>query len=175
MVMDQVEEWRPVGFTNGAYWASSLGRIRGPRGAVLKPIPGSRGYWHVNMTWEGQRRQVSVHRTVARTFLGEPPIGMEASHKNGRRDDNALANLIYETHQENCIRRVAHGTQARTRGEKSGTAKLTTAQALRAFDLRAAGLTHEAIATQFGVTRTAITHLLAGNRWPHLNRPASLA
>ena len=38
-----------------------------------------------------------------RTFIGEPPVGMEVLHKNGNPTDNQLCNLHYGTRTENIL------------------------------------------------------------------------
>lgn len=55
-------------------------------------------------------------------------------------------------------------------GERSHFAKLTEADVRGIHELRADGLTHQAIADGVGVGRTAITRILNGTRWPHIHQ-----
>ena len=114
------EEWRPIPGYDGAYEASTLGRVRALdritdrgrkwRGQMMTPTSIPRGYQVVTL-WRGGKQSVMlVHRLVLLTFIGPAPDGMEALHGNGDPKDNSISNLRWGTHAENQADQVAHGT-----------------------------------------------------------------
>jgi len=44
-----------------------------------------------------------VHQLILKTFIGEPPEGMEVLHVNGDPSDNRLSNLRYGTRTDNIL------------------------------------------------------------------------
>lgn len=114
------EEWRPIPGYEGAYEASSLGRIRALdrvtdrgrrwKGRVMTPAPLRNGYLTVSLWRHGTQRTPLVHRLVLSAFVGEPADDQEALHANGDRADNRLVNLSWGSHSDNQYDQVAHGT-----------------------------------------------------------------
>ena len=110
------EVWKDIPGYEGAYQASTLGRIRSVdrvitskskkgkaykkhrKGRVLCPAPTHGGYLGVNL---GHYPHFTVHSLVALTFIGEKPEGLEIRHINGNQKDNRPCNLAYGTHKEN--------------------------------------------------------------------------
>lgn len=117
--MSAAEVWKPIpGYRH--YEASTQGRIRSWLGmgwhrrrkpleepVILKPTPNYAGYMVVNLpVRRGQCRQRKVHRLVLEAFVGPPPSPKHhGSHMNADRSDNRLANLAWETQQQNNARR----------------------------------------------------------------------
>jgi len=104
-------EWRPVVGYEGFYSVSSTGKIWSffRCGRVLRPasqVP--HGHMHVNLNRDGKRETHSVHRLVARAFIGEP-TGPLVRHIDGNARNNNLANLAYGTSSENNLDTVRHG------------------------------------------------------------------
>lgn len=113
------EQWREMpGFPG--YFVSSLGRVRGKKGAVMKPSITRRGYQKVGAFTEGGRKHnLEIHRMVALSFLGAPPEGKPvAAHGDGNPLNNRLDNLRWASHVENAADREAHGRTAHTRGRR---------------------------------------------------------
>lgn len=80
-------EWRAIPGTNGNYFASEEGHIRGRRrqgssGAPLKPW-WSDGYGFVNIHVDGTQRLRPVHQLVLEAFVGPRADGMECRHLDG--------------------------------------------------------------------------------------------
>jgi len=48
----------------------------------------SNGYLRVTLTDGTNRPQISVHRLVARAFLGECPLGLHVLHADGNKTNN---------------------------------------------------------------------------------------
>lgn len=106
------EEWRPV--PGWPYEVSSRGRVRRD-GRLLKPTPDKDGYRHVTLSAGPRRWRVHVGRLVLLVFRGEPEPGQEACHGNGRRWDNRLANLRWDTKPGNRADRERHRAERAAR------------------------------------------------------------
>ena len=110
--MTRNDVWRDVLGYEGAYQVSDLGRVRSLdreivcsdgrtkalRGRVLKPGVGTNGYLSVAL---GRGQMCLVHRLVAQAFIDNPDARPQVNHRNGRRDDNQIANLEWATCSEN--------------------------------------------------------------------------
>lgn len=101
-----IEEWKEIdGYGN--YQVSNLGNIRNSKtGRNLKPQVSTWGYSKINLSRDGKHYTFTVHRLVAKAFLGEPPIegngqSYEVNHKDGNKLNSALSNLEYVTKSEN--------------------------------------------------------------------------
>lgn len=59
----------------------------------------------------GLKKGFLLHRLILETFKGPPKNkSIQASHINGKRADNRLSNLVWETAVENNQRKKDHGT-----------------------------------------------------------------
>lgn len=117
-----MEEWKPVPGYEGLYEVSDLGRVRSvPRvqvtntctrrlkGRVLKPRKLA-GHHKVMLSDASfKRKDLLVHRLVLFTFVGEPPEGYEACHRNDIGTDNRLINLYWGTRSENVYDQINNG------------------------------------------------------------------
>lgn len=99
------------------YEASSLGRVRGPRGIRKEYVP--KGERHPRITLYDGRGNPTTHRVhqwilLAFRRLPEYPA-FECRHKDGNPRNNALVNLIVGTKSENTHDAVKHGTHPQSR------------------------------------------------------------
>lgn len=96
-----MEFWKPI--PGSKYEASSLGRVRSPRGNILKPYNHGLGYHLVGMKFDHEPKVVTrtVHRLVALAFHGPRPEGLDIAHGNCIKTDNRPSNLRYATRSEN--------------------------------------------------------------------------
>lgn len=91
------EEWRDIQGSPG-YSVSNLGRVRSPRGLILKAQSNGRyGYLWLQLT---RRRTEYVHRLVAAAFIA-PIEGMDVDHRDGDTSNNCASNLRVLSHAEN--------------------------------------------------------------------------
>jgi hypothetical protein len=115
----QGETWRPIPSCPG-YEASNLGRIRSVARVVMRrngsPCPRKgyvlspkRQYGYLRVTLV-ERKSRLVHDLVLEAFIGPRPPGADACHANGKRDDNRLANLRWDSRSANMRDAVRHGT-----------------------------------------------------------------
>lgn len=115
------EIWKDIPGYEGKYQASNMGRIRSldrmvrgvcrytgkeffrkVRGQLLRPGQFCK-CGHVSVVLGRGATGNPVHQLVMKTFVGEPPEGMEVLHKNGDPTDNRLENLRYGTRTENIL------------------------------------------------------------------------
>ncbi len=72
----------------------------------------SYGYMQVKIGLDGKTIKrydtKHVHVLVMLTFVGPRPSGYEVCHNNGKRADNRLSNLRYDTPRGNCEDRERH-------------------------------------------------------------------
>lgn len=112
------ESWKPVVGYEGTYEVSDLGNVRSlDREVPLGRWPGAtqsvksvarpprmqpNGYWFVSLRKpRGHRKHHLLHRLVLMAFIGQPPDGHEANHKDLNKSNNKLANLEWVTASEN--------------------------------------------------------------------------
>lgn len=164
------EEWRPTRFPG--YWVSSstrqlvssLARVRGPRGTILKQTRGGgklRSYFFVQC---GGRNTRQVHWLVCEAFHGSRPEGMLAAHNDGDSFNNLPENLRRATPTENQADRRLHG-RLKT-GSEHPQSKLTDVQ-VEEIRQQVPGPygTLERLARQFGVSPTTIARIRDGQRY----------
>lgn len=150
-----MEVWKKVVGCE-SYEVSNLGNVRNSSGLLLKPRLRSDGkYVRVKLD-----KQYYVHRLVLTAFVGEPPVGYEASHLNGNGLDNRLANLIWESKSDNCKRRDNTKNGIGLKGELSPKAKLTNAQREEMARLYKSGVKKAHLASMFGVSKARVSKLL---------------
>lgn len=122
----------------------------------------------VNLGRGNMRR---VHRLVLEAFVGPAPAGTEGCHNDGNPQNNALSNLRWDTHAENMLDQVRHGTKAAPptfRGETHPMTKLTAGDVLfiRAQPQRR-GLLAE-MSRRFGVSDITIKRIRDRQVWTHI-------
>jgi len=118
---------RPIPGYEGIYSVDKMGNIfreerlvkreKHPRGVFcrlrLRKLQGhkERGYKRVNLVdKDGNCKKWSVHRLVALVFLGlNLNLKQPVDHKNRKRDDNRVTNLVVTTTKENLKNRGFSG------------------------------------------------------------------
>lgn len=89
------------------------------KGRILARVIKTNGYACVTLTDGINRPQLSVHRLVARAFIGECPVGLHVLHCDGDKTNNHYTNLRYGTPSENAEDTAKHGRR-RSRGRHPG-------------------------------------------------------
>jgi hypothetical protein len=140
------EQWKPVPGFEGAYEASSEGRVRSitrtvsdgstRAGQVLRPCDNGAGYGIVTLCAGGVETTRTVHSLVAEAWLGPRPAGHEVCHQDGDSSHNAASNLRWGSHASNMRDQVRHGTNARTQRTHCPEGHALRAPNLRASELR---------------------------------------
>lgn len=107
------EVWKSVHGGEYHHEVSSNGRIRSAFSkSIVRPFTSSNGYLSAPLGSKrgGKRALMSVHRVVARAFIGECPANMVCNHKDGDKHNNSASNLEYITQRENCTHsRISKG------------------------------------------------------------------
>jgi hypothetical protein len=160
------EVWLPIASLRNRYYASSAGRVRGPR-KILTPSTDSDGYLVFSaMGLYGARKTWKMHRVVAEVFCAGFFAGAQVNHKDGNKQNNLPSNLEWVTLRENCkhrCRELGLGV-----GEKNGQAKISEAQVKEIRFLYENGKKNAEIVALLGVSLHAVKKVLNGKTWKHL-------
>lgn len=175
--MDEI--WKDIPGYEGLYQASSLGNIkslariekrkdgtRNPiRERILKPSINPSGYYFLNVSKNGVRKNSRVHRLVGKAFL-PPDTGLEINHINGIKTDNRIENLEWVTHSENGKHAYRIGIHAKIIGEAHPSSKITNAQA---EEIRAKYIpfkyTMKMLSREYGIDDSIISGIITGKRY----------
>lgn len=177
-----LEVWKPADGYEWAYSVSNYGRIssvsrvakrstNGPlpiRGRLLTGALSNRGYLYVTLTVDGKKKNLSIHRLVARTFLDNHRHLPQVNHKDGNKKNNHVENLEWCTNRDNAIHALRIGLSSPPTsgpGEISPAHKLTWESARRIRALARAGIPQRAIAQLYGVAQGTVGHIVNGRTW----------
>lgn len=132
----------------------------------------SGGYGHL---WEGKRsqgtgRMEGAHRVAWRLAQGPIPEGMYVLHHCDNPACVRVVHLFLGTLRDNNGDRHAKGRTVipDNRGERHGLARLRESDVVAIRAERAAGVTQDALAHRYGVSRTAVAHVVHGRTWAHV-------
>jgi hypothetical protein len=106
-----------------------------------------------------------VHRLVCAEVTGPPPtLKHQAAHECGKGTSGCVTkrHLFWKTSKENSADRITHGTQSR--GERTGTSKLTEGQVKEIVSLKGKELQRE-VAKRFKVSRGNISKIQNKTTW----------
>jgi hypothetical protein len=94
-------EWKPVeGFSN--YIVSNMGDIINvERGVLIEPLMNSSGYLRYCLYKNGKKKQMFVHRLIAKAFLPAVEGADYVDHINRDKLDNRSDNLRWVTMSQN--------------------------------------------------------------------------
>lgn len=158
------EIWKPLA-CRPCYEVSTFGRIR-RNGKILKQAFNEKGYAHVCLTVDGERKTERVHKLILLTFVGPRPPGFHGCHYDGNRKNNHVSNLGWVTVKENMAHKIIHGT--RQTGEKHGRSKLTEKQVK---EIRASHqwrkVTYKMLAKKYNVHWKTIGQVITRRYWKH--------
>jgi hypothetical protein len=107
---------------------------------------------------------VGAHRAYFAHYVAPIPAGRVVMHVC---DQPACVNpdhLVLGTVEANMVDKRLKGRANTLHGEANGWAKFSSADVLRIFEQRAAGVTMKSLAAEYGVTSTAISHVIARDR-----------
>ena len=110
IMIDIIEEWRPVVGYEGLYEVSNTGRVRSldryvrsksksyrlQKGSILSPST-SNGYLYVILQASQVTRKFRIHRLVAQAFLPNPDNLPQVNHKDEDKLNNRVDNLEWCT------------------------------------------------------------------------------
>jgi hypothetical protein len=175
----QHEEWLPVDSAFdplGAYDVSSLGRVRrraeGPlyfrTERILKCCKDTKGYPLARLS-QGSNvfRSITVHKLVARAFIGPRPYGLQINHRDGKKWNNRVDNLEYITCAENIRHAVRLGLNTPTQGEKNRHAKLDRERVV-AIRSEVNYRNYEELGLKYSVDEATISRVRSRRTWRHI-------
>ena len=97
-----MEIWKPIKGYNERYSISSLGRVQSHKtGLILKPSVNHKGYFIIQLSIFGKKKNHRVHRLVAQAFIPNPDHLPEVDHINGNRQENTIDNLRWASPSSN--------------------------------------------------------------------------
>lgn len=174
------EVWKDIPGYEGAYQASTLGRIRSVdrvrtsrnrytglpyerrfKGQILRPGQFCKS-GHVSVVLGRGTAGKPVHQLIMQTFVGPCPKGMEVLHKNGNPKDNRLENLRYGTRRENILDVYYQGKAWR---------RITLEQAKEIKAMLAQGFSNADIIARLGVTQAIVSSIRHGRSYTWLDTP----
>lgn len=145
-------------------------RLTGGRGTrsghILKPVLSKRGYLAVNLRREGKTHTKGIHVLIASAFIPNPEAKPQVNHRDGVKTNNSILNLEWATNAENVKHAYDTGLNSPITGCQSPRAKLKQEQIRAVWNLRADGLSQEAIAKSVGVAQITISRILRGISYP---------
>lgn len=116
------KEWRPVLGYEGLYEISNTGEVKSlkrkrrngsgfyyQKEKILKQTFTTTGYKKVELSKEGKRKSLKVHRLVAIAFIPNPLNKEEVNHIDGNKINNNVDNLEWVTSSENSIHAIETG------------------------------------------------------------------
>lgn len=163
--MDDIIDLKPIpGFSK--YQVSDNGIVINSYGRRLSPYPDASGYQWVGLINDaGVRKNVSLHRAVALTWIGPIPKGYWVNHENGNKADNHVNNLRIDTPQYNHLHASRVLNRHYAKGERSAMSRLNPEAIKAVFELRRLGWSQRRIAQAIGVSQPTINSVLHGRTW----------
>lgn len=169
------EAWKPIPGWEGLYEVSNFGDVKRltfthehPKlksrtypEKLLKPRQSKTGYMRVSLCKNSKSKDHYVHALVLEAFVGPRPEGKQVRHRNGKRHDNRLQNLVWGTPIEQGADMRQHGT----------TGKKLSAQQIPDIreKCRTGHYTYSEVAREYGVTPRVISGIHRGQFWGHID------
>lgn len=120
----------------------------------------ARTYHAIKIYKNGKRTTRLWHRVILESFVGPKPDGCQCRHLDGDPTNNAISNICWGTHKENCQDSRDHGRYE---------AILTEPQVIQIREKWATGLYEQKeLAAEYGVSRTAINSVVNRYSWKHI-------
>lgn len=109
-----------------------------------------------------------IHRLSYEHHCGEIPDGMLVCHTCDNRECCNPKHLFLGTYKDNA--QDASSKDRTLFGEKSKAAKLTEADVIEIYRKHDAGASERVLGRHYGVSSTAIRHIITGRNWTRLYR-----
>lgn len=183
------EKWKDIEEYEGIYQVSNRGRIRsfyngrhgvGNSSKILNPSLGTHDRYRISLSKNGTKKDMSVARLVAKSFIPNPDNKPQVNHIDGDPLNNHVDNLEWCTQSENMKHAYENGLVEFSEdfknhinkdksGEKNGMSVLSKAEVIEIKSLLEDGeLYHRQIAEKYGVSQALISMINNGQRWSHI-------
>ncbi|MDO9713450.1 HNH endonuclease [Paracraurococcus lichenis] len=172
----KVTEWRTIpGYPR--YRISEFGEVEDLKaGKMLAVTSATRGAYpkvclrdHIGNSVYGY-----LHRLVAFTFLGPPPVpDALVMHLDHNAQNNHHTNLKWGTHKTNAAGRLERGTVLR--GAQLHNAVLTETQVTKIRHEYAGGATTTELAENYGISRQNVNNIVRHRSWREVGGPPAPA
>lgn len=146
------------------YRISNLGRVRGQKGALLKPGISGSGYRFVWLCNTQGKKIKSVHRLVAKAFV--PGRGRDVNHKDGNKRRNIWTNLEWISRSGN--QRHAADIGLKPSGMKSHLCTKLDSRRVRVIRGLAPIMSQARIGKIFGISQTYVGKIIKRTKWRQL-------
>lgn len=173
--------WKQIPGYENCYEASESGEIRSvdriipyPRDENYKSFLTGRlmsqcdcdGYLIVHLSNNGVKKNHTVHRLIALTFIPNPENKRTINHINGIKTDNRVENLEWASYKENINHAIKTGLRD-LKGEKNNKAVLSASDILN-IRLNKNGITKTEMAKLYGVKPACISKITLHRTWKHI-------
>lgn len=150
-----MEKWKPIPGWIDLYEVSDMGRVRRLGRSDLTPQLRPDGYIQVRLSHRPSNRRVLclVHRLVLLAFVGPSELGI--NHRDGRKENNHLANLEYASTSEN----VKHAYKNNLRSSSKGRPRVYVLDEEKKRELHRlldSGVPKKTIARRLGISRALV-------------------
>lgn len=133
------------------------------KGKRLKPSVCNKGYHRVWLTaGRANRKQMSVHRLVALTYLKRNFLTRDytqVNHKDGNKGNNHFDNLEWVTGKQNVKHAVANGLTQHPTGFAARRARLTPELLSEIKAMLGSGVTQSEIARCTGISQSVVSQV----------------
>jgi hypothetical protein len=177
--MNDTEIWKDIPGYEGYYQISTCGHVRSLdryqtfannqvrkyRSQPIKSRQNKHGQVMIDLRKLKVKNTHLVHRLVLLTFVGDCPDGMEGCHNDGNKLNNRLSNLRWDTHSNNELDKVIHGTKLK--GSAVGNSKLDE---LTVKFIRVASefVPQSILASHFEISRALVCRINSRKAWAHI-------
>lgn len=167
------EVWKDIKGYEGLYQISNLARVKsfkfykGTNERILKNFKTSNGYLAVKLCKNKTKKDMTIHRLVAKHFILNPEFKITVNHINGKKEDNSINNLEWSTYKENNEHARKTGLNNDV-GSNSHKAKISENEVIIIRNSYKLGYTQNEICRWFGVSRALISLIVNNKRWKHI-------
>lgn len=164
--MTSLASFRTVTKSEERFWA----KVDKTKNGCWLWTAGCNGDGYGSYSWDG--RVQGTHRIAWQIENGPIPEGLNVLHHCDTPPCVNVAHLFLGTQLDNVRDCAAKGRNYKSHGEQHHSAQLCeeTIHKIRALQ---GVIPHREIATQFGVSGSAVSHILAGHSWTHLPNRAT--
>jgi len=155
------EEWKQIKEAKEGYFVSNLGRVKNPKGLLIKSGDNGGGYRYIfYRTKENKSKRTYVHRLVAAYFLKSEDGCIYVNHKDLNKENNAADNLEWVTAKQN----TAHGIKAGCINKKGRPHTIHSDEKIRrVYAEHIKGMTLCEIERVYGVNRSTLASIIRGD------------